>query len=257
MFPSLADFSREELVFICDAHDDAAFGLLVENHPATRKSEKFYDFLSGLKHPFANMIFGMVVPDPVETVRDITDRLAKSKAPAYWWVGPCIRPGNIDSLLKDSGWQMIESVPCMVIDLGKLESPQLDIELREVRTQSDLSDWQEVFAEGYEVPLEVARVLSPELDGPMRLFTAFMNGEPVGTTGLFNHLDVPGVYCVSTLPEHRRKGIGAAVTALPLLDAREQGYRIGTLQASSMGLPVYKRLGFEEFTSLKIFAINL
>ena len=42
----------------------------------------------------------------------------------------------------------------------------------------------------------------------------------------------------------RGKGIGRAMTALPLIEARRQGYRIATLQASSMGRPIYEKMGF-------------
>jgi hypothetical protein len=37
------------------------------------------------------------------------------------------------------------------------------------------------------------------------------------------------------------------MTLAPLMDAREMGYRIGTLQSSEMGLNVYRRLGFKEY----------
>ena len=41
--------------------------------------------------------------------------------------------------------------------------------------------------------------------------------------------------------------MAGALTSRALLDAREMGFRIGTLRASDMGQPVYERLGFEEY----------
>jgi predicted GNAT family acetyltransferase len=55
---------------------------------------------------------------------------------------------------------------------------------------------------------------------------------------------------VATLKEWRGKGLGAAVTLQPLLDAREQGYRVGVLEASDMGNKVYQRLGFKEICQM-------
>ena len=79
-----------------------------------------------------------------------------------------------------------------------------------------------------------------------RLYVGYLNGRPVATNILFNGAGVASVYGVGTLPEARGKGIGAAITLKPLLDARAQGYRYGVLFATEMGVPVYRRLGFRE-----------
>ncbi len=64
---------------------------------------------------------------------------------------------------------------------------------------------------------------------------------------------VAGIYNVATVEEARGKGIGAAMTYAPLLEARELGYKIAVLQSSSMGYGVYKKLGFEEYCRLPGF----
>lgn len=257
-FPSLSDYSQEELVFMCDEHDDEAFGILIERHPAMKKTGNFFAFLSGVMNPFGNMVFGMHTPEPEVTVEHVTKNLKESKAPAFWWVGPCTEPTNIGQMLEDRGWKNGSTAPCMVVDLANLQEIGVEgLQLKEVTTNEELTDWQEVFARAYGLPIEIGRIIDPVLDGRMRLFTALIDGEPVGTTGLFVHKGVPGIYCVSTMAEYRRRGIGAAITAMPLLQARDQGYKIATLQASSMGYPVYKRLGFRDVCDLKIYTFNI
>ena len=66
-----------------------------------------------------------------------------------------------------------------------------------------------------------------------------------------------GIYCVATLPEARGKGIGAALTLKPLLDAREMGNRVGVLQSSDMGFNVYEKLGFRHLCQIKNFYVSL
>jgi len=40
---------------------------------------------------------------------------------------------------------------------------------------------------------------------------------------------------------------------LPLLEARRLGYHVAILQASSMGYPIYKKLGFNDVCSYRLY----
>mgnify|MGYP000653241878 CR=1 FL=1 len=53
-----------------------------------------------------------------------------------------------------------------------------------------------------------------------------------------------GVYDVATIPPARRAGLGTAVTAQALRDARGRGCRTASLQSTGEAEGLYARLGF-------------
>ncbi len=55
----------------------------------------------------------------------------------------------------------------------------------------------------------------------------------------------PYILSMYTDPEHRGEGIASAIVRASVRYARENGYSRITLHASTMGRPVYRRLGFE------------
>lgn len=89
--------------------------------------------------------------------------------------------------------------------------------------------------------------LPPSPEAPYHL--AYLDGRPVATCVTCLYSGVAGLYIISTIPEARGRGIGGQITRYALLNARSLGYRVGVLQASAMGFPVYRRLGFEQYAT--------
>ena len=126
-----------------------------------------------------------------------------------------------------------------------------EFEMKDVQNETDLQDFKRVFIEGYEMPSTMAEgwVQSAHEFGigrtPWRLVLGRLNGQPVATNIILNGAGVVGVYGIAVIPSARGKGIGAAITLQPMLDARDQeGYNYAVLFSSEMGVPVYKRIGF-------------
>lgn len=115
--------------------------------------------------------------------------------------------------------------------------------IREVDDAASLSDFLTTLIRAYPMPgaetspFSDVRILDPSL----RLFVGYVGGVPVATAGVHIGQGLNDVEWVSTMPDHRGRGIGAALTWAatmgdPALPA--------ALIASDDGQPVYKAMGY-------------
>jgi len=213
---------------------------------------------TGLPYAMFNGIFGaQLTPGTLDgAISDVIDYMANKKVPCCWYVTPGVRPAGLSEHLKRHGFTFGGFSPGMWIELDAISEnqmipPRLDIGV--VEDGEMVKTWTEVvwpamgFSEaGRQRFLEMENFLGIDPQSHRLRYLAYLNGKPVATSLLLLHAGVAGIYAVSTLPEARGKGIGGAITLAPLRQARDRGYHIGTLQASRMGFPVYRRLGFQE-----------
>ncbi len=120
-------------------------------------------------------------------------------------------------------------------------------EIRVVDDAAGIRDHVVAVASGFGFAQEIAgQVVTPALLGRpgIRVYVGYVDGQPV-TTGLgFRTGATMGVYNIATVPSHRRRGYGEAMTRRILGDGVADGCTVAILQASDMGRPIYERLGF-------------
>jgi GNAT superfamily N-acetyltransferase len=180
-----------------------------------------------------------------------------------WHVGPSMRPDDLSRRLLDHGFTDAGTEPGMAIDLDTLgEAPPspADLTITMVARDEDLETWTETLARGFgEAPREglwvgeMYRRIGLDEPSPMRHFLGRLTGQPVVTATAFYGADVVGLYFAFTVPEARRRGVGAAITYAAISTAQREGYRIAVLCSSDMGTSVYRRLGFAELCSFRLF----
>lgn len=192
----------------------------------------------------------------------IDDTLAWYKARnapfCFWWLGPRTQPADMGDRLAAHGFIPFEmNAPGMTAELSALDYAALPrvppgFVILRVSTGQQLEQFKTAFINGLEVPewAGQAWVDATQTLGigrtPWTMYVGLLNGEPVACNMLFNGAGVASVYGVATVPAARHKGIGAAITLMAYQDALAMGYKYGVLFATELGLPVYRRIGFQD-----------
>jgi hypothetical protein len=142
--------------------------------------------------------------------------------------------------LRPSGLALMGHPPFMVRPAGGIAPPRpAGVTVVELHDAAELGAFDRTLAAGYPVP---ASPVPPSLlGGATRFWLARVGGEPVATAVSHTAHGVTDVEAIATLPEHRGRGIGAAITwAATLADPGKPAVLI----ASDAGVGVYRAIGY-------------
>jgi len=196
------------------------------------------------------------------TVEAETARVfGESALPFTVWTRAHAEAG-LDTDLQERGWTLLMRVPAMVLDAGagELFAPPAGVAIRPVADVRDCRAYAAVAAEAwttYGVPpaSTAAHFHDPRhLLGPeTAAFLAWEGRTAVAGAVLYLLHGVAGIGWVSTVTRARGRGLGAAVTSAAVREGRRRGARWTSLQASVLGAPVYRRMGFCTLSSYGVF----
>lgn len=218
----------------------------------------FSIYRTGVRHPQLNGVIQIRQAAP-DSIAKVVRRL--SDMPSLWWISSDSYEGASQDVAS-AGGKLIAKIPVMAVQLSDLVSKvkmPTDCSIKALADGDDLGPWVECFskpmgvaAEAFEAMLDAERSRS-DMPGQLTRFAARIGEDIVGTSQLFVHEGIAGIYLVATRKDRRRLGIGTALTHAACIAGLKHGLEVATLQASSSGYPVYRTLGFRDVAAYDLF----
>ena len=211
----------------------------------------------GLDDPIVNSAT-LIQPMTTATARDLTDRLDsfyREIEGGPWMLWSVWPTPDLATL----GYSPAGQPPLMARPAGTPPAPVPEgLQIVEATDAAELAvfergliEWMPLEHVGTFLPGDV--IPSKILEGPLRCWVGYAYDVPVTVAMACAGDGVVGVYCVATAPDARGKGYGAAITDVA---ARCDESLPAVLQASSMGRPVYERIGFTTIGTCHLWIRN-
>lgn len=236
----LVGLERENFVACYRALAEAAPEGAVLDEPGT------FAFVTKLPLPMFN---GCIVTDPDRAfgLGAALTWLAGLEVPYTLWV-PAPAPAEVEALAAEHGLTPEpQPLPGMVLSPVP-PSPVLPPGLVVERFDSSRADDFARVVVGLGLGEEAAAQLtSPSFVGRANvdLFVGYLDGAPIATSVAVSSARAGGIVNVLTQEAARGQGVGTALTWAAVQAGVARGHDTVVLQATPMGLPVYKAMGFE------------
>jgi ribosomal protein S18 acetylase RimI-like enzyme len=163
---------------------------------------------------------------------------------------------DLAPVCESEGLVLMGNSPGMVLERRLADAtPPRGVTVRTVETVADAAAFAHVNGEAYAtygMPRDCAPAVLGRLD-VMRAphivsVVAELDGSPAAAAMVILTHGIGGIYWVGTVPAARGKGLAELVTRAVGNAAFDMGARLVVLQASPMGEPVYRRMGYREVT---------
>ena len=195
------------------------------------------------------------------SIEQIVSMIKKLNISASWYITPQSQPANLQNLLKDYGFTHKDDWSAMAIDLENIPEsfnfPE-GMEIKEVLNLDELQIWTDILVKSFEFPEIIQSYkkyfINAGLESPnSHYYLGFLNGKPVATGVLFEGEGAAGLFYIGTIPKARKQSIAKTMIYYLLNEAKNREYNISVLQASEMGYPVYKKIGFKKYYTTQIY----
>ncbi len=244
------------------------FRVLAARRPAGQVHEMPGITIASLGSSF-QMFNAAFLSSPVLNDEDFEHRLAAAALHmqargwpwAFWmceeWL-PTVMRRRAVRILERRGLFLASEMPGMAAEFMKPSQrpgPQLDI--RPVTGETARQAFCQIGAACFHVPL----MWFEEIFGDTAIFGAecagwvgYQDGQPIATAATMTAGGAIGLYNIAILPQFRNRGYGEAITRHAWQAARERsGLERTILQATRLGMGLYRRLGFRSVSRFLVF----
>lgn len=172
---------------------------------------------------------------------------------------PTGRDADLVAAAEQRGLLELSRAPAMVrsAPFEPLVVPD-GVRLGWVGVDASVEDFVQVADESYQSLGMPAGVIVEMCTSPERMVTAHLrtvvahvDERPVAVAQVLLGSGIAGVYYVGVLPDARGRGLAELVTHAVTQVGFELGAPLVVLQATPMGEPVYRRMGFEQFQTYR------
>lgn len=163
---------------------------------------------------------------------------------------------SIDSLLKRNGFRAIEEWTSMSIPLDNLPKENSGkLQIVKVENEAQLQQWLKVVEQTMfnNTPIETGIFEQLMLDDNINLWLGYFDNQPVCTLLSLINSNILGLYMLSTPTEFRGKGFGKELMLNALHYGAEKGISNSVLQATRLGINMYRKIGFQENGKFQIY----
>ncbi len=226
------------------------FGRMADAVPAGRREVDGSLALLSTGSPigFFNPAMPTGAVDPETTVARVAEHYSGLGLPYVVLFRDDVAPGLAEACASSGmveHWQM----PLMVLDPIPADHGSATVVGLEIVVvgPDEIDTYGDVVSEGFGMPAELFTQLGRsmfDVEGFIGLL-GLLDGRPVATSAAFVDGDTIGVYNVAVPEAERRKGLGEALTAAAARAGADAGATRSILQASQLGAPVYRRMGYE------------
>jgi GNAT superfamily N-acetyltransferase len=197
-------------------------------------------------------------PDDPSTALDAARSMFRGRGHPFFGIEVEVgRHPKVERAIRAAGLRRVDGWPTMAAPVARLpvERVPRDVQIREVVRERDLAAIHAVEVATFGTPRDIAeRFVGPRMlgDQRVRMYTAWIDGEPVGEASAYLLHDTVGIFGVGVVEAARRRGIGAALT-LRAGRAFVDRADLAWLQPSDMAQRMYGTLGFRPVSDWEVW----
>jgi len=184
----------------------------------------------------------------------------EGKAPNGWTVGPLTKPNNLGLILEKNGFLNSYQQAGMAVDLKDLKKQRIsenNLAVEIVDDEESLNQWITIVSSVFGIKIDSELIEFLFLEPEAKFYIGTFEEKSVSALMLYLSSGVAGLHAVSSLQDYRNRGFGLTISKVALIDALKMGYKVGVLQASSLGERIYRKLGFEKYCDIISYELNV